>query len=202
MQIGAFNRKDRSLVARLAGPCSSPSRAGARREFDFYPTPHSMVDELVCRLGWDRSVPIWEPCLGDGRMKRALEHRGYTVVGSDIATGQDFFDFNTSSKPAIAICTNPPFKYIRPFIRHAFQIGIERMALVCNERLWACKAGSAQFREHQPSRFVNLSWREDYLGRGPGHSPDRSLAISIWDGTAGDCVFQIWDRSDQSDLFQ
>ena len=31
----------------------------------------------------------------------------------------------------------------------------------------------------RPSQFVNMDWREDYLGK--GGAPDRALAVSIWD---------------------
>ena len=91
--------------------------------------------------------------------------------------------------------TNPPFKHIRPFIDHAFNIGINRMALVCPERLWACAKGKKQFLKHQPSRFINLDWREDYLGR--GGKPDRALAISIWDGSINNKTkYEVWSKDD------
>ena len=163
----------------------------SRRRNDAYPTPHSIIDALLPRLaGWP--AQLWEPCCGDGRLGRALVAAGYEATMHDIETGHDFFGWQRAELPALV--TNPPFARIRDFIDHAFAIGVERMALVCPERLWACRKGHEQWNRHRPSRFVNLTWREDYLGR--GGSPDRALAISIWDVPhSSSCSFEVWDRT-------
>lgn len=161
-----------------------------RNPRDFYPTPVSIIDRLLSGLHW--TGPVWEPAAGDGRLARALEERGYDVVAGDVLTGQDFFAY--SDAPAATLVTNPPFRQIRQWIDHAFDIGVERMALVCNERLWACAKGSEQMRRHRPSRFINLDWREDYLGK--GGAPDRALAISIWDRPHSDnTAYEVWSRA-------
>ena len=161
-----------------------------RKANDFYPTPHSIVKLLSNHAEWE-SLHVWEPCAGDFRLVRALQERLYRVVATDISQGQDFFDFKEA--PCAQLMTNPPFKQIRPFIDHAFNIGVERMVLVCPERLWACKVGWEQFHRHRPARFINLNWREDYLGK--GGSPDRALAISIWESPcAMRCSYEVWSR--------
>ena len=125
-------------------------------------------------------------------MARTFEREGYSVISHDITTGNDFFDWSKS--PSIALVTNPPFKPIRQFIDHAFKIGVTHMALVCPERIWACKKGKEQFLRHQPSRFINLDWREDYLGK--GGKPDRALAISICDGSFNkQTKYDVWSRN-------
>ena len=162
----------------------------ARQERDFYPTPYSIIQAMLERLGWPPQ-PIWEPCAGDGRFARAIEAAGFHVIQHDIMTGHDFFSWKEAQ--ATALVTNPPFKSIRPFIDHAFNIGVQRMALVTNERLWACRKGLEQWNRHRPSRFTNLTWREDYLGK--GGAPDRALAICIWDEPhAPSCRYDIWDK--------
>jgi len=164
-----------------------------RVQNDFYPTPQSILDVLVENLGWDKNTVIWESCAGDGRLVETFERAGYSVVAHDILTGDDFFDW--SKAPSIALVTNPPFRPIRKFIDHAFKIGVLKMALVCPERLWACQRGKEQFLRHQPSRFVNLDWREDYLGK--GGKPDRSLAVSIWDGAINHkTTYHVWSKND------
>ena len=146
---------------------------------------------LLSRLEWPAST-VWEPCEGDGRLAGAMRFRGAEVIGHDIVTGHDFFDFKTAQAPTLI--TNPPFRYMRKFIDHAFAIGVERMALVCNERLWACGRGHEQWCRHRPSRFVNLTWREDYLNR--NGSPDRALAISVWDSPHSEtCQYEVWDKN-------
>tara|TARA_Y100000401_G_scaffold39938_1_gene30341 strand:+ start:96 stop:602 length:507 start_codon:yes stop_codon:yes gene_type:complete len=163
-----------------------------RNTNDFYPTPQAILDVLVENLDWSKNTVIWEPCAGDGRLVDTFENHGYQVIAHDIISGNDFFDWSES--PSIALVTNPPFKPIRQFIDHAFKIGISKMALVCPERLWACKKGKEQFMRHQPSRFVNLDWREDYLGK--GGKADRALAISIWDGAINNKTkYEVWSKN-------
>ena len=163
-----------------------------RKEFDFYPTPMTIVEEVVKR--WTpANVKIWEPCAGDGRLSNSLIERGCDVVSTDIKDRQDFFTYSVPLAPVII--TNPPFKYIREFIDHAFNIGVEKMALVCPERLWACKKGRAQFQRFRPTRWANMDWREDYLQK--GGSPDRALAVAIWDKPDSEnCSYEIWSKPD------
>ena len=106
-------------------------------------------------------------------------------------TAQDFFVLK--EVPCRQLMNNPPFKQIRLFIDHAFAIGDERLVLVCPERRWACMKGWQQFQRHKPARFLNLNWREDYLGK--GGSPDRALAISIWESpNVSRCQCEVWSK--------
>jgi predicted RNA methylase len=161
-----------------------------RNKHDFYPTPVSIIDALLDNLNWGY-VAVWEPCAGDMRVVDILRRRGNVVIPGDIQTGQNFFEYTEAPVPTLI--TNPPFKHIRPFIDHAFEIGVQRMALVCPERLWACQKGRDQFARHQPSRFINMDWREDYLGK--GGKPDRALAVSIWNTPHSTTTsYEIWSR--------
>lgn len=167
-------------------------RAVSRVANDFYPTPFSIIEVLLRQLDWPSGTLVWEPCKGDGRVADALVDHGYNVVAGDITTGQDFFDI-TQAKSS-HLLTNPPFKHIRKFIDHAFDIGVEKMALVCPERLWACKRGREQLLRHRPCQFVNMDWREDYLGK--GGSPDRALAVAIWDSPCSETTtFNVWTKT-------
>ena len=106
-------------------------------------------------------------------------------------TAQDFFVLK--EVPCRQLMNNPPFKQIRLFIDHAFAIGDERLVLVCPERRWACMKGWQQFQRHKPARFLKLNWREDYLGK--GGSPDRALAISIWESpNVSRCQCEVWSK--------
>lgn len=163
-----------------------------RREHDDYPTPRSLITELVARWVLP-TMTVWEPCAGSGRLAEALRKRGCKVVATDITRHEDFFAYSDALAPTLV--TNPPFKHLRPFIDHAFDIGVRKMALVCPERLWACKKGRDQFRRHRPSRWVNLDWRENYL-QIEGGSPDRALAVAIWEcDNADTCTYEVWTRS-------
>lgn len=164
-----------------------------RNKHDFYPTPVSVITALLDNLGWGPSA-IWEPCAGDGRVVEMMRARGNVVLAGDIQEGKDFFEYTEALTPNLI--TNPPFKPIRQFIDHAFDIGVQRMALVCPERLWACKKGREQFEKYRPSRFVNMDWREDYLGK--GGKPDRALAVAIWDmPNSHTTTYEIWSKPDE-----
>ena len=174
-----------------------------RKEHDFYPTPFSivrlMVEEFVDRQeNGHSSTSVWEPCSGDGRVaKEIISHTARAgracskVHCTDIQDGNDFFSFKEALSTDLV--TNPPFKNIRQFIDHAFDIGVRRMALISSERLWACKKGREQFKRHKPDLFCMMDFREDYLGK--GGSPDRALAINFWDSPCADnCEFKILEK--------
>ena len=162
-----------------------------RKMHDNYPTPVSIVQELVRRWVLP-DMMVWEPCAGDGRFADTMRSMGCAVISSDISMGKDFFDYRRTLAPTLV--TNPPFKQIRPFIDHAFSIGVEKMALVCPERLWACKKGREQFERHRPGRFANMDWREDYLQK--GGSPDRALAVAMWEQPHSQrCSYEVWSKS-------
>jgi hypothetical protein len=170
-----------------------------RHKRDFYPTPQSIINTILFHVKLRKNARVWEPCAGDGRFSESLEKAGYNVVSHDLAEGHDFFDWKEAQAPIIV--TNPPFKHIRKFIDHAFQIGVEQMVLVTPERLWACQKGHDQFKRHQPSRFANLTWREDYLQK--GGSPDRSLAVTVWDTPHSEMTtYEIWQKAEKEVIWE
>ena len=182
-----------------------------RNKNDFYPTPMSIVHELIYRLeqyhpSFFTAGPVWEPCCGDGRIATALRQAQHPeVVSTDIENGENFFDYTLNSRPSATIVTNPPFFCIREFIDHALgTLRIRNLAIVCPERLWACQKGYRQFRQYEPTVFANMTWREDYLGK--GGSPDRALAVAIWADTRSffkrSCQFEVWDKSNQLEFFE
>ena len=87
----------------------------------FYPSPHSMIKLLANYLEWE-SLYVWEPCAVDFRLVEALQARDYKVIATDLDQGQGFFNFKEAPCPYLV--TDPPFKNIRPFIYHAFAIGV------------------------------------------------------------------------------
>tara|TARA_E500000318_G_scaffold493_1_gene585 strand:- start:807 stop:1373 length:567 start_codon:yes stop_codon:yes gene_type:complete len=163
-----------------------------RNPHDFYPTPFTIVETVVKLVDthWDQKH-IWEPCAGDMRFSNALSKNNRQVISTDIRTNQNFYWYKERLAPALV--TNPPFSSIRDFIDHAFAIGVEQMMLVCPERLWACGRGYSQWCRYRPSHWINLTWREDYLGK--GGKPDRALAIAIWNKPHSEqCQYEVLDK--------
>ena len=164
---------------------------GMRNKFDYYPTPATIICELGRRIGWE-PCSFWEPCNGGGHLSDGMKSFGFSAIRTDIQDGEDFFSYDEALHENLI--TNPPFRQIREFIDHAFAIGVKRMALVCPERLLACRKGNEQFRRHRPDVFAMMDWREDYLNK--GGKPDRALAVSIWNSPCADsCDFDIWSRT-------
>jgi hypothetical protein len=124
---------------------SSQSRrhTHAERGLDLYETPDVAVEALlrVERL----PQRIWEPAAGKGAITRVLREHGHVVTASDVFDygGLDFVgDFLAQEQmPAgcEAIVTNPPFKIIEPFVRHALELSplvivLARLAFLESER--------------------------------------------------------------------
>ena len=120
-----------------------------------------------------------------------------TAISAEMLANSGINDFSglTSLAPSLTIQdaanTGNASINLRGIGTYAFSIGVEHMALVCPERLWACKKGSEQMKRHKPSRFINLDWREDYLNK--GGTPDRALAVSIWDTpNSSNTTYELW----------
>jgi hypothetical protein len=153
---------------------------GERRELDFYPTPPEATRALLPLIdSWPREV--WEPCCGAGAISEVLIREGFEVVSSDIEPRgygrvADFFDIVTVSHPTVI--TNPPFNEAERFIRHAYEIGVTRMALLLKIDYWNAATRRGLFEEWRPSLFCPLTWRLDFTGAGRPHT---NCAWCIWD---------------------
>ena len=106
-----------------------------RERDDFYPSPPGVIESLF------RFVPfgdgrIWEPAAGDGALVDQIRAAGRECVGTDLvdrgrADIEPRVDFLFERAPlASSIITNPPYKLADQFIRHAIDIGVDRVALL------------------------------------------------------------------------
>jgi hypothetical protein len=94
------------------------------RGADLYETPACATEALL------RVEPLphdlWEPAAGKNAIVAVLRDHGHRVIASDLIDrgGLDFVaDFLTVAKaPTECILTNPPYKIIGPFIRHALDL--------------------------------------------------------------------------------
>lgn len=94
-----------------------------RQNEDYYATDPSMVDELLKKESFNRS--IWEPACGQRSLSRRLEELGYEVRDSDIVARPcdkpiEVLDFMQCLEPWEGdIVTNPPYGIALEFIQHA-----------------------------------------------------------------------------------
>lgn len=157
---------------------------GKRRELDFYPTPKEATLALLPLIEhWPKYV--WEPCCGDGAISKVLQGAGYPATSSDIAdrgfgiTPVDFFEESLEGWWP-TIITNPPYGQAAAFIRHAHEIGVERMALLLKANFWNAAIRLPVWNLWRPYLIAPLTWRLDFTGAGAPHT---------------DCMWCLWDRA-------
>lgn len=158
-----------------------------REKDDFYPTPPEGIEAL---LSVERFVgPIWEPACGDGAISRVLEAQGHQVVSTDLVDrgyGEPRVDFLMEwQSRAPNIVTNPPFKFVAPFMRQALSLSTGKVAFLL--RL-ACLEGAErrQIFESTPlARVWVFSRRLQIWRNGDATSAASGMIPFAW---------FIWDR--------
>ena len=65
---------------------------------------------------------IWECASGRGNIVRALEKKGYSVIPSDVLTGQDFLHWQPEAHWD-CIVTNPPYSIKQEFLERCYALG-------------------------------------------------------------------------------
>lgn len=154
------------------------SKSGTRSPIDIYPTPPDVTYALLDFLKLPRHTRIWEPAAGDGHMVKAIESRGYYVIGTDILTGTDFL---TADVPAEVdmIITNPPFKWSEDFIWRAAKTGIP-FAFLLKSQYWHASRRRNLFESLPPSYVLPLTWRPQFDPSGSKKSPVMDVVWNVW----------------------
>lgn len=98
----------------------------------FYPSPPLATETLLSVEKF--TGPIWEPACGDGAISKVLIANGHEVISSDLVDrgyGESRIDFLMEWQPrAPNIITNPPFKFVAPFIRNSLALTTGKVALL------------------------------------------------------------------------
>ncbi len=171
----------------------NPLHDGRKRSCtDFYPTPDDVTEALISAIHPNpQSTKIWEPACGDGRMVRCLERLGpYTVVGTDILTGNDFL-YEQLPDGCNWIITNPPFSAAEEFIQHAYELNVP-FAFLLKSQFWHAKKRYKLFNECQPDLVLPLTWRPDFLFGGGGGAPLMDCMWNVWLRNGDDAVTQFF----------
>lgn len=97
-----------------------------RAEYDYYATEPKAIDALLEVETFDKNIPIWENCCGEGHLSKRLEELGYTVISTDLIDrgyGQGNVDFFEQTKsPAHCIITNPPYAKSLEWVNHSLEL--------------------------------------------------------------------------------
>lgn len=160
-----------------------------RQKDDFYPTPPEVTIALLDQFKFETNGEkdfLWDCAAGDGAMLNVFDKFGYKNLGSDVEPRKlniekrDFLEIKKNSAFSTTIITNPPFNLAEQFIRHSFDIGTKKLALVLKSTFFHAKSRYPLFEEHTPSYVCPLLWRPDFLNKG---RPTMEVSWFIWDKT-------------------
>lgn len=153
---------------------------------DAYFTPSWCVDSLIDEDVIDLSgITVLEPSAGRGHIVDRLRELGYTVEGRDIHdwdrgwSGHDFF---AEHDRADAIITNPPFKHLNRYIKHALS-RTGKLAILARTLSVESKGRYPIWRDHPPSHIIQLAHRPDFLNQTETSSGTVVAAWFVWDGS-------------------
>jgi len=112
-----------------------PGKPGISHLYDRCQTPPYALAPLLPYLP-DRV--IWEPAAGEGLLVRGLMEAGFTVIGTDILMGDNFFE---TCPPGWDVqVTNPPFSTKYHWLAHSYDLGRPFALLMPVEVLGAARA--------------------------------------------------------------
>ena len=97
-------------------PKPKPMQGSSPNDFQ---TPPEALYPLYPYL--NKEWTIWECAEGKGNLTRELRSEGYSVIGSDILTGQDFLTWQPEHFDCIV--TNPPYSEKQLFLTRAYELG-------------------------------------------------------------------------------
>lgn len=99
----------------------------AKRFLEFYPTPRTVIDDLLAILPDLQDDSIFEPCCGDGVVVEALKDKGYNNIESnDIDPRRESDSHFDAIGPANwkkdydYVITNPPFSQGMDILKLAY----------------------------------------------------------------------------------
>lgn len=184
-KITASNGKPVSLGAVMLGGAYTTQRE--RNQDDYYPTPHIATEALLRK--WTPEGNIWEPCAGSGDITDVVKkHKPDDFVYQtdinprrDDILKQDFLKTTEPPENIDTIITNPPFKLAEAFIRHGFEIGIKRQAVLLKSTFFHAKSRIDLFYDIRPKLLLPMTFRVDFMGLG---RPTMDTMWVIWDDIA------------------
>ncbi len=174
---------------------TKPKADALRRPDDYYPTGEPDAIRALLHVDGGRVQAlgsVWGPAAGAGHMVREIRAYGLPCIATDLrdrgcpdCTVSDFL--TSSSSPAPAIITNPPYDQINArdghgrWLRHTLALPEWRYCALLLSWEWpaARTNGLGAMLDAFPFSYVYLCrWKIDFTGE--GHPPNRH-AWFVWD---------------------
>lgn len=89
----------------------------ANNRSDFFQTPDYALEPILQYV--PKHFSIWEPASAGGNIVRFFQQRDYTIQGSDLTSGIDFFNAQIESD---CIITNPPYSIKDKWIQRCYEL--------------------------------------------------------------------------------
>lgn len=171
-KVTAESGKPVSIGAVMTGGAFTRQRE--RQENDWYPTPPQVTHGLLNHFKIKKMGDIWEPCAGNGAIMDVLNSRlpSSKVWAHDIAPQREdivqanFLEIEKPPGDDVTIITNPPFNLAEKFIRHGFEIGVKRQAMLLKSTFFHASRRTKLFEQYRPSHVLPLNWRVDFMNLG------------------------------------
>ena len=166
---------------------------GDRQENDFYPTPFDATLAFLLaeieHIPFDE--PVWEPACGDGAICQVLHTQGYSTIASDLINrgyGAGEINFlEQEEKKSKIIITNPPFNLAADFIKKAFDLECDYIAMFLKTPYWQAASRYKLFKRRQLSAVYPLTWRPNFLG---GSGSTMEFSWFVWDKKRNVCKYE------------
>jgi predicted RNA methylase len=170
---------------------------------DWYPTPEWVTEALFDTMPPDESLPVLDPCAGDGAILQVAKRRGRDVSAIEIRSGAqprlttlcgdvnvtigDWLQISQAAgiRHSTAIVTNPPFGNPRKGIdleiaKACLDARVPYCALLLlttrkNRAAWA-----GFWKQYPPTGEVPLTTRPVFVGFGTGMT---DVSWFIWDAS-------------------
>lgn len=127
---------------------------------DCFQTPAYAIDPLVPYLRSAGIRRIWESAAGEGNLVNALKRSGFTVWGTDLNRGYDYFK-TTPTLLWQAQVTNPPFSQKYKWLQRACELDKPFALLMPSSMLFSGKYAQPLIRQYGievlvPDKRVNF----------------------------------------------
>lgn len=165
-----------------------------RVEFDHYPTPRWMTQQLIKYADIDEGS-IFEPCAGDD-LAIAKEFKGHHIITNDLYASRCSWNMDATKgecwdRPQLDwVITNPPFDQQQPIIQKAYEfarVGVAMLLRVTADEMVIGKKAKARadwWADHPEALAIKM----------PRFSFAKSSKSGKWSVDSAYCQWFVWRK--------